>query len=254
MNGFQRHGSTRSSASSINQWIAAPDVWVAKYLFGPFGPTNPAIERGNAAEFATVATISGLMTRDKAVESAVERYDDALRLNVSDDRDRERGHIAPIVDEGIEALIGGGEPELPKGWPDVQPKIEIEARTDDWTLPIIGYLDLVFPKHGLVVDIKTTLRFPSKETMPSNHQRQRAIYAAATNYAVKVLYITPKRAGILETGDPGEIMRDIKTHLIRLERFLSLGDANLLADIVPVEPDSFYWRGLTKARAELFNL
>ena len=253
-NGFERHGIKRSSASNINNWIAAPDVWVAKYLFGYFSSTNSAIERGNAVEFATVATISGYLAHADALKVAVDNFDDALRQNIGDDADKERATIAAIVDQGVEALKEFGEPELPAGWPKHQAKIEIEARTENWSLPIIGYLDLVFPARGLVVDIKTTMRFPSKETMSPAHQRQRAIYAAATNYDTRFLYLTPKRFGFLATGEPTEIMREIKTHLIRQERFLALGDARTLAGLVPVDADTFYWRGIEKARAELFDL
>jgi len=48
-------------------------------------------------------------------------------------------------------------------------------------------------------------------------------------------------------------MRQIKTQLIRQERFLALGDADLLRQVVPVS-ESFYWDGLADQRVKLFGL
>ena len=57
-----------------------------------------------------------------------------------------------------------------------------------------------------------------------------------------------------EDGDPDELMAEIKLHLTRQERFLRLGDKDLLRDIVPVSPDSFYWRGDEAVRQRLYGI
>tara|TARA_R110000744_G_scaffold153061_1_gene267361 strand:+ start:466 stop:645 length:180 start_codon:yes stop_codon:yes gene_type:complete len=57
-----------------------------------------------------------------------------------------------------------------------------------------------------------------------------------------------------EDGNPDELMAEIKVHLSRQEKFLRLGDKELLRDIVPVNPDSFYWRGDEDIRKKLFGI
>jgi hypothetical protein len=49
-------------------------------------------------------------------------------------------------------------------------------------------------------------------------------------------------------------MAEIKLHLNRQEKFLRLGDKELLRSIVPINPDSFYWRGDEAVRKELYGI
>tara|TARA_R110000850_G_scaffold40530_1_gene104257 strand:- start:215 stop:490 length:276 start_codon:yes stop_codon:yes gene_type:complete len=91
--------------------------------------------------------------------------------------------------------------------------------------------------------------------MSIGHQRQRAFYQKSNgNMAVKFLYVTPKKVELKEDGDADDLMSDIKAHLTRQEAFLRLGDKELLRSIVPVDPDSFYWRGEENIRKDLFNV
>ena len=91
--------------------------------------------------------------------------------------------------------------------------------------------------------------------MTKSHQRQRAFYAKGSgNAIVKFLYVTPKKVALLEDGDPDELMAEIKLHLTRQEAFLRLGDKEFLRSIVPVNPDSFYWRGDEAVRKQLYGL
>jgi hypothetical protein len=90
--------------------------------------------------------------------------------------------------------------------------------------------------------------------MSREHQRQRAIYQHAHgNYQVDFLYVTPKKAEFKADGDVRQILGEIKTLLNRQERFLRLGDKDLLTSIVPVI-DSFYWSGFQATRSELYGL
>jgi len=50
------------------------------------------------------------------------------------------------------------------------------------------------------------------------------------------------------------LMAEIKIHLTRQEAFLRLGDKEFIASVVPVNRDSFYWRGNEKVRKELFGI
>jgi hypothetical protein len=46
--GFIKHNIDHLSASSINLYANAPDVWVVSYLFGRRTPMGPAAWRGSA--------------------------------------------------------------------------------------------------------------------------------------------------------------------------------------------------------------
>jgi len=131
-----------------------------------------------------------------------------------------------------------------------QHKIELTCKGDGWELPVIGYLDFKYPEHGLCIDLKTTLRIPS--TMSDSHRRQEAVYKKSLgNFAVQFLYVSPKKTAMLENEDSGESLRQVKAILNRQERFLRLGDAETLKQVVPVNASSFFWNGEEKA---LFNL
>ena len=246
--GYKKHGFKHGSASMLNLWINAPDVFVAQRIFKRWSEFGAAAKRGLAAEAGVVAVVARGMAVAAATELAVEQYNRDTALGGDERRDIERENIAPMIEQAVGALKDYGEADVPPGR---QEKIAMMCRTNEWSLPIIGYIDMRFPRVQKIVDLKTTLRMPA--IMPANHQRQRAIYAKATGEDVEFLYVTPTKAEIKADGDIDAVIADIKTHLIRLEKFLRLDD-DMIQAIVPVRPDSFYWRGDEVARAELFNL
>ena len=246
-NGFQKHGIKHLSASSINLWTNAPDVWVAQYLFGMRGPMSAAAMRGICTEDAVVAVLQG-KNADGALDAALEKFDQTFPIG-DEKTTKERAMIQPCMELAVQELEQYGEPEFPE---DGQEKISITAKTNDYEIPVIGYLDLVFPKHGVVIDLKTTGRCPS--VMSAEHQLQRAIYQKAKgNQIVKFLYVTPKKTNLLEDGDPSEILRRTKTQITRMERFLRSGNARDVASVIPVNPNTFYWNGAEGIREELYG-
>ena len=246
-NGFQKHGIKHLSASSINLWTNAPDVWVAQYLFGKRGPMSAAAMRGICTEDAVVAVLQG-KNADGALDAALEKFDQTFPIG-DEKTTKERAMIQPCMELAIQELEQYGEPEFPE---EGQEKISITAKTDDYEIPVIGYLDLVFPKHGVVIDLKTTGRCPS--VMSAEHQLQRAIYQKAKgNQIVKFLYVTPKKTNLLEDGDPSEILRKTKTQITRMERFLRSGTRHDIAGVIPVNPNTFYWNGAEEIRQELYG-
>ena len=247
MNGFQKHGIKHLSPSSINLWTNAPDVWVAQYLFGKRGPMSAAAMRGICTEDAVVAVLQG-KNADGALDAALEKFDQTFPIG-DEKTTKERAMIQPCMELAIQELEQYGEPEFPE---EGQEKISITAKTDDYEIPVIGYLDLVFPKRGVVIDLKTTGRCPS--VMSAEHQLQRAIYQKAKgNQVVKFLYVTPKKTNLLEDGDPSEILRKTKIQITRMERFLRSGNARDVASVIPVNPNTFYWNGAEEIRQELYG-
>jgi len=248
MSGFQKHGINHLSASSINLWTNAPDVWVAQYLFKKRGPMSAAAMRGICTEDAVVAVLQGKNVNG-ALDAALEKFDSFFPIG-DEKTTKERAMIQPCMELAVQELEQYGEPEFPE---EGQEKISITAKTEDYEIPVIGYLDLVFPKHGTIIDLKTTARCPS--TMSAEHQLQRAIYQKARgNQVVKFLYVTPKKVALLEDGDPSEILRKTKTQITRMERFLRSGSAADIAGVIPVNPNTFYWNGAEEIREELYGI
>ena len=208
---------------------------------------SSAAMRGICTEDAVVAVLQG-KNADGALDAALEKFDQTFPIG-DEKTTKERAMIQPCMELAIQELEQYGEPEFPE---EGQEKISITAKTDDYEIPVIGYLDLVFPKRGVVIDLKTTGRCPS--VMSSEHQLQRAIYQKAKgNQVVKFLYVTPKKTNLLEDGDPSEILRKTKIQITRMERFLRSGNARDVASVIPVNPNTFYWNGAEEIREELYG-
>ena len=249
MNGFEKHGIKHLSASSINLWTNAPDVWVAQYLFNKRSPLSAAAMRGICTEDAVVAVLTGDSDVASAVKAAHDKFDKTFMVG-NEKTTKERNMIEPCMALAIDQLKEYGKPEFPENG---QEKISITAKTDDYEIPVIGYLDFVYSEHGIIVDLKTTGRMPS--TMSPEHQLQRAIYQKARgNQAVKFLYVTPKKTSMLEDGDPTELLNYAKKQISRLEKFLRAGTKNDIKDVIPVNPNTFYWNGFEDVRGELYDI
>jgi hypothetical protein len=252
MNGFEKHGIDHLSASSINLWTNAPDVWVASYLFKKRTPFGAAAYRGIVIEDAVVDVLTSKKDVKSATTSAVSRFNQQFGIQAMTDEKvgKEAELIEPMISMALEQLVDHGKPQFPKD--GKQEKISITAKFDDWSIPIIGYLDLVFPDVGMVIDLKTTTRVPSK--MSAEHQLQRAIYQAAKgNQVVKFLYVSGKKTALLEDGDVSDVLRRAKVIIARLERFLSVCDKETARQIVPLT-NNFYWSGGEAVREELYGV
>jgi hypothetical protein len=249
MNGFEKHGIDHLSASNINLWANAPDVWVMQYLYGKRTAIGPAPWRGICVEDAVVEILLG-GKETEALDRAMEKFNS--RFMIADEAiAREADRIAPMVRIAVAELQQYGKPEFPED--ERQEKISITAKGDGWAIPVIGFLDLVYPDHGLVIDLKTTGRIPS--AMSAEHQLQRAIYAKAKgNMAVKFLYVSEKKASLLEDGDPAELLAQAKVQINRMEAFLRTLDKEQARAIVPLAPSSFYWKGSEELRKEFYGL
>jgi hypothetical protein len=247
--GFEKHNIDHLSASSINLYSNAPDVWVASYLFQKRTPMGPAPWRGICVEDAVVQILMG-DSEAAAIDKALAKFDQ--RFVIGDEKTTaERRRIEPMTQMAVAELAHLGQPEFAED--DEQQKISITAKGDGWSIPVIGFLDLVYPQHGLVIDLKTTGRIPSK--MSAEHQLQRAIYQKAKgNMAVKFLYVSEKKTNMLEDGDADELLGMAKVQIARMEAFLRHCDKETALAIVPVQPSSFYWQGAEDLRKEFYGI
>ncbi len=248
MDGFQKHGIDHLSASSINLWTNAPDVWVMQYLHGLRTPMGPAPWRGICVEDAVAHTLMG-GSEAEAIQMAHDKFDKRFMLG-DEATTKERNMIQPMIQQSVEELMEFGKPEFPEE--SKQEKISITAKGDGWSIPVIGFLDIVYPQHGLVIDLKTTGRVPSK--MSAEHQLQRAIYQKAKgNMGVKFLYVSGKKSALLEDGDVNETLARAKKQIGRMEAFLRHCDKETAKAIVPTNPASFYWRGSEQLYEEFYG-
>ena len=246
--GFQKHGIDHLSASSINLWTNAPDVWVMSYLFGKRTPMGPAPWRGICVEDAVVHTLMG-GSEAEAIQMAHDKFDKRFMLG-DEATTKERNMIQPMIQQSVEELMEFGKPEFPEE--GKQERISITAKGDGWSIPVIGFLDIVYPQHGLVIDLKTTGRVPSK--MSAEHQLQRAIYQKAKgNMGVKFLYVSGKKSALLEDGDVNETLARAKKQIGRMEAFLRHCDKETAKAIVPTNPSNFYWRGSEQLYEEFYG-
>lgn len=251
MNGFQKHAIDHSSPSQINMWADAPCAWIAKYLFDKKFSFSNAARAGVLVENAVKFILTGKSTQEEAIEQAYNAYMMQVALTGTE-ADRNRGQaIRGMIEGAIDALKEYGEPEFTET--GEQKKVEIVCKGDGWELPVIGFLDFHFPKHGVIVDLKTTMRMPS--SMSSSHLRQQAVYQKVIgNQEVKFLYVTGKKAEMFSCEGHDGVLAEIKVIMNRQERFLRIGDKETLKSIVPVNQSSFYWSGDEVIRQELYGI
>ncbi len=242
-NSFERHGIEHLSASSLNVWAAQPALWIMERLLGRRQPAGIAAARGKAVEHGVhLGLTNPRLSIDECFEAAEREFIRQTVLSADPRREEERKKLAGWVTGALAELRQYGTPDA------YQEKIEI--RLDGVAVPVIGYVDWLFSNHGLIVDLKTTERFPSQ--IGNSHGRQGAVYASAHgNFGMRFAYAKPaagkadkRQVTVYEmSGD------DVRQHLaalraiaLSLGRFLSVSsDPHELAALIVPDFDSFWW-------------
>lgn len=252
MSAFERHGIDHLSPSSLNSWINAPSLWVLEKLLKFRGPMGAAAHRGTAVEVGVSAGLfDHSMTPEACTMAALPVFDKLTALSGDPKRAEERAAIPGMVEQGL-ALRSHGMPIMPNGetrfGSGVQHKVEIAL--EGVSVPVIGYLDWLYPDE--ILDLKTTLRVPS--SMSETHLRQASVYKTAhMDRRVRFFYVSPKKSEkhTLTREQYDVAMRQLIGSAQRLERFLALSnDPHELAAVVPHSSESFYFNEpTTKAKA-----
>lgn len=253
MNGFEKHNLKHSSASQINMYAAAPCAWAAKYLFGAKFPYGVAPMVGVLTEKVVQDTLLG-MPHDEAIELAEKEFRKKTALNTNEKDCARITNIRDMSTLALKELKQYGEPELINTIEGrEQQRIELKCNGAGWELPIVGFTDFEFPRHGVLYDLKTTLRIPS--VMSPSHQRQGAIYKAARpDYEVRFLYCSPKKSTVHVIENYEETLKEIKAILNRQEKLLRTLSAEQIRELMPISEDSFYWNGAGDIKKEIFNV
>lgn len=235
---FQRHGIDHLSASSLNLFVAQPAMWAATYLMKKRTPVGPAAHRGTAIECGVEA---GLFDPALPVEGcqklALAKFHGLTRFSGDSRVEKERDCIEPSVAIALAELRQYGVPA--KAEDGRQHKIEVTVT--GVAVPIIGYLDLLFPQHGILIDLKTTARIPSE--MSEAHCRQGAIYAAAKgNHQVRFAYVSAKKIAVYVLENQADHLAQVVRTAKAIENLLSLSDdSELLTRCFAPDLSSFYW-------------
>lgn len=252
MNNFEKHGLTHVSPSQVNRMAMSFSAWFAEKLLGHTFLSSAAMWRGIVVEDASAAYTAHGQDLDAAIAAALEKFDEHVPL--TDPRAaKERESIVPMIHEAIDALTEYGTPDFPAE--GGQHKVELKCRVDDDTvIPVIGYVDFVYPERKVIVDLKTTHRIPSE--MSRAHQRQRAIYAKAfPGYEVHFVYVSTKKHAVLMDGDIDDCLDEIKAIVRRTNAFLALDDDPArLAKVIPIDTDDWAWKGAETQRKQLFGV
>ncbi|GMM93101.1 hypothetical protein [Qipengyuania sp. MTN3-11] len=245
MNAFQRHGITHLSASSVNLFVAQPALWCASYLLGKRTAVGPAAHRGTAIECGVEA---GLFDPDMPLEDcqakALAKFHSLTRLSADPRIEKEREAIEPTVAIALNELRQYGVPHKPDG----ERQHKISYMVEGVPVPVWGYLDFEFEQHGIIVDLKSTLRIPSE--ISAAHARQGAIYAGpGGNWQVRFAYASPKKISVYALENVEQHLRDFVSAAQAIERLLELSDdGEKLTRCLAPDLTSFYW-GDASARA-----
>ena len=233
MNGFERHGITRLSPSTLNHFAAEPAHWVMARLLHFRAPMSAAAARGTAVEWGVH---QGLMRADlpvaDCIAAAEAAFDREMALNPDHRRHAERSNIPGYVSNALSELRPYGMPTAAQG--------RVQVWLDDVPVPLEGCLDWRFDEHGLIVDLKTTERLPS--AISDTHGRQGAVYAKAhSNYGMRFAYVKP----IAGNKDGRSVVvyemsaDDVRRHLTALRQIaLRLGR---LAGLLVPDFEHFWW-------------
>jgi hypothetical protein len=241
--GFERHGIDHLSASSLNLWAAQPALWIMERLLGRRMPPGIVAARGKAVEHGVHLGLSNpRLSIEECIEGAEREFVRETALSTDPRREEERKKLAGWVRGALAELRQYGVPDA------YQEKVEV--RLDDVPVPVVGYIDWRFSAHGLIVDLKTTERFPSQ--IGDAHGRQGAVYASAHgNFGMRFAYAKPAPG----KSDPRQVTvyemsgDDVRRHLAALRiiarslgRFLAVSnDPHELAGLIVPDFDAFWW-------------
>ncbi len=230
--GLALHGIHHLSPSSINAYVAQPAAWVMERLLQRRAPVSSAAHRGTAAE---AGIVMGLLDPTAAITECVAHalttFDQLTVLSADPSVAKER--------DGIPGMVATAIPELRQyGVPQTQ--MRVDRQIPGMPAPIVGYLDLHWPEHGLTLDIKTTHRIPSE--ISTNHARQVGLYVHSTNHQARVAYCSPKRIAVYALVDAVRPVEEAVTIAERMDRFLAISpDPKVLAALLVPDADHYFY-------------
>lgn len=242
MNPFERHGIKHLSPSSLALYRQEPAFWCGRYLLGWKDEGGPKMWVGNAVEAGLHAFLHG-QEMEACYQVARDNFE-LKALGVSDEaHDACREEIIPMLQQAT-AILSKDKDSKPLY------QVAVKHWVEGLGVPIIGYLDFVFPDG--ILDLKTTRSLPSKPK--SDHAAQVGFYCKARDCASgSLLYVTTKKGALynlspedLETGYRSLIVaaKAVKTLLTN-----SPTKQDAIRTFAP-DFESFYWSESTLKQAQ----
>lgn len=235
MNPFERYGIPHLSPSTCNMFVGSPAAFVLTKCFKKSSPVGAAAHRGTAVE---AGVVRGLSLCGDDVEGcadfAVSEFDRLCALSTDNRREKERAAVPEMVRVGLEELKPYGAPTSTQG--------KIEYAVEGLAVPMIGYYDIEWSNHKILIDIKTTHALPSK--ISTNHARQVALYVAAKGNTLepRLTYITPKKCATYRLENVADHVKALENIALNIQSFLSVSDDPMvLARMTAPDVDSFYF-------------
>jgi hypothetical protein len=223
----------RHSPSSLNLFAASPAMFVLERILGLKQPVGSPAHRGVAVEEGVTFGLMDLKAPVAAcINAALVKYDTITAFSPDPRKDQYRATVAPMVTSALKELRDYGKPSTTQGFVTWQP--------EDLRLPIVGYFDYEWSKHGILGDLKTTERMPSQ--IKTGHARQVALYAASDNIDARLIYCTPKRLEVYGLENVRKHRDALHRIALAVEKFIALSDdPEFFKTITVPDLDSFYW-------------
>lgn len=233
MNPFERVGIDHLSPSSINLFAAAPAIWVMERVLKKRSSVGPAAHRGTAVEAGIVHGLLEGAQKADCQQIAVAEFTKLTALMTGDKVEKESKSVPEMVLRGLEELKPYGKPSSVQG--------KVLHTVEGLHVPILGYYDVAWDQHNILLDIKTTHALPSR--VSTSHARQVALYHAGKggNADVRVCYVTPKRCTTYQVENIRDHLRALERIALTIQRFLSISaDPQDLVGLTVPDVDSFY--------------
>lgn len=233
-NPFEAYGIEHLSPSACNTFIGSPASFVLERLMGKRSQVGAAAHRGTSVEAGVVEALLNDLSDAEAIKIAKDTFGRLTALSGDPRRDKESEAVPEMVKQALNELRPYGKPSSTQG--------KISWDVAGLAVPMIGFYDVAWEEHGILLDLKTTHALPSK--IKVNHARQVALYAACLgdNIDARLTYITPKKVATYTLENVREHVQALERIALTIQRFLSLSDdPKVLASYVVPDTDSFYF-------------
>jgi len=255
MSGFEKFGIEKVSPSQIGNYTSRRPRWVIEKIFGKIVKAGASAHRGTFIEHG----VKHFFDRNKlatgnaiaeAVDYGVKEFDN--KCKGMDKYKEERDFIEPCIKKGIEEL---------RKFDLMNFQLELHLNLNGYW--VYGYSDFVFQNDTVserfVVDLKTTKKFPYK--VNNQHCRQVSIYSKSLECEGKILYLVPKKSGIvdvqwLDIKDKEKYLKQAEDILKSMDLLLwNCDDKYQVANMCPPDADDWIWNDeqLVEYRKEIWG-
>ena len=241
MSGFEKFDIPKVSPSQIGNYTSRRSRWVIEKIFKKIVTVGASAHRGTIIEHGIehFFSMDKLKTGDKITESVdvgVKKFDEKCRGMMK--YEEERNFIEPCIRKGIDEF---------RKFSLLQFQAELHLDLNGYN--VYGYSDFVFQddvvSDRFVVDLKTTKKTPYK--INNQHCRQVSIYAKSLECKGKLMYLIPKKSGIVDVqwvdvDDQEKYLTQVKDILKSMDLLLwNCDDKYQVANMCPPDVDDWIW-------------